>query len=71
MATPKPSDADRELIRAFQDSLWVEEGLSENTQKSYASDLALFADWLDKNRQKNLSEVEGGDIEGYLAVKYR
>jgi len=59
------------LIHDFQDSLWVEEGLSENTQKSYASDLALFADWLKAQRQKNLGEVQREDIEAYLALKFR
>ncbi len=71
MTPLQPNDADRDLIRTFQDSLWIEEGLSENTQKSYASDLALFASWIDHHRQKRLSEVEGGDIEAYLAFKFR
>lgn len=59
------------MILAFQDCLWIEEGLSENTQKSYASDLTLFADWLDKIQQTKLPEVQGGDIEAYLALKFR
>ena len=62
---------DPELIRAFQDSLWAEEGLSENTQKSYASDLALFAAWLEAERQTRLPAVRRGDIEAYLALKFR
>jgi len=65
------SPGDLALIHAFQDSLWIEEGLSENTQKSYASDLALFAGWLAKNQQKELPEIQGGDIEAYLAFKFR
>ncbi len=65
------SPGDLALIHAFQDSLWIEEGLSENTQKSYASDLALFAGWLAKNQQKELPEIQGGDIEAYLALKFR
>jgi len=63
--------SDPALIHAFQNSLWMEEGLSENTQKSYASDLTLFADWLAKERQTPLPEVQGGDIEAYLALKFR
>lgn len=61
---------DRDLIAAFQDGLWVEEGLSGNTQKSYASDLCLFASWLG-GRGKNLLEVQGDDIESYLALRFR
>jgi integrase/recombinase XerD len=60
-----------ELIRQFQDSLWLEEGLSENTCKSYASDLALFAAWLEEGGQKPLAEAQGFDIEAYLALKFR
>ncbi len=71
MNPPRPDGAGCDLIRSFQDSLWIEEGLSENTQKSYASDLILFAAWIDQHRQKSLPEVEGGDIEGYLALKFR
>jgi integrase/recombinase XerD len=68
---PSLSDADRAAIRAFQDCLWLEEGLSDNTRASYASDLNLFALWLAQYRQKTLANVEGGDIEGYLAHKLR
>ena len=59
------------LIKAFQDSLWLEDGLSDNTQKAYASDLALFALWLKVTNQKNLEDLDCGDIEAYLALKYR
>ncbi len=71
MSSPEPSEADLAMIYAFQDSLWIEEGLSENTQKSYASDLALFADWLKTHRQKELPQVQGCDIEAYLSLKFR
>ncbi len=58
------------LIKAFQDSLWLEDGLSDNTQKAYFSDLILFADWLKAKFQKNLDELGSADIEAYLAFKY-
>lgn len=63
--------ANRSLIQSFQDGLWVEEGLSENTQKSYASDLNLFALWLTGQRHKALLDVRGEDIEAYLAHRFR
>ncbi|QSA97153.1 site-specific tyrosine recombinase XerD [Methylococcus sp. EFPC2] len=63
--------ANQVLIRSFQDGLWIEEGLSENTQKSYASDLNLFALWLRTERSKALIEVRRDDIEAYLAHRFR
>lgn len=63
--------ADQTLIQSFQDSLWVEEGLSENTQKAYVSDLTLFGAWVADVRHKLMPEVDGGDIEAYLALKFR
>jgi integrase/recombinase XerD len=65
------AEADRQLIAEFQDGLWLEEGLSENTQKAYVSDLALFASWLVKLRSRSLIQVESGDIEAYLALKFQ
>jgi integrase/recombinase XerD len=70
-AAPSTSDPDRELIRKFTDALWIEEGLSENTQKAYGSDLALFAAWLHDGHGKNLLQVESSEIGEYLALQYR
>ncbi|MGZ8242431.1 site-specific tyrosine recombinase XerD [Methylomagnum sp.] len=67
---PDASAADSDLIRRFTDALWIEEGLSENTQKAYGSDLAHFAAWL-AVRQATLTDVDSGMIEAYLAEKYR
>jgi integrase/recombinase XerD len=68
---PCLADPDGELIQRFMNALWVEEGLSENTQKAYCSDLTLFATWLRTTHKKTLCEVDAGEIEGYLALKYR
>ena len=56
------------LIEAFQDTLWAEDGLSENTLKSYASDLKLFSSWL---QRKNLLETGSEDVSAYLALKFQ
>ncbi|GAB4360887.1 MAG: site-specific tyrosine recombinase XerD [Methylohalobius crimeensis] len=40
---------DSDLIRRFSDALWLEEGLSVNTLKAYATDLKRFAEWLGKS----------------------
>lgn len=47
-----PPAAPPSLIQGFIDQLWLEEGLSRNTQLSYASDLQLFAGWLAKQQAK-------------------
>lgn len=64
------ADSDFILIREFAESLWIEEGLSENTQKAYSSDLAQFATWL-AGRGKALPGADSGDIESFLAERYR
>jgi len=61
------SDSNK-LIEMFQDALWVEQGLSDNTLKSYGSDLHLFAVWL---KDKSLLQVKEYDISDYLALKFR
>jgi len=59
---------DMQVIEAFQDMLWMERGLSENTLKSYGTDLKGFSKWL---KDKGLLSVDQGDIEAYLAYRFR
>lgn len=72
-SSPKPSaaDSDRELIARFTNALWLEEGLSENTQKAYGSDLSHFAAWLAEKQGKTLREAGAMEVEAYLALKFR
>ena len=70
MSASDIAEGDQALIAAFQDSLWAEEGLSDNTQQAYASDLTLFSTWLKAKQAKNLPEVGRGDVEAYLAFKF-
>jgi len=60
----------QELLDAFIDHLWLEDGLSKNTLDSYRLDLSLFSDWLEKKAGKDLGQVEQADIQQYLAVKF-
>jgi integrase/recombinase XerD len=69
--TERPGAADLTLIRRFTDALWIEDGLSENTQAAYGSDLTHFAEWLAGSRGKAMADAETGDIEGYFAAKFR
>ena len=57
-----------QLIDLFTDMLWLEYGLSENTLSAYASDLKIFAGWL---QSKLLADVTESDISGFLANRYK
>lgn len=61
---------DERIIADFQEALWFEEGLSENTRKAYGSDLRLFAAWL-RHSDRTLLGARTADLEAYLAHKHR
>lgn len=61
-------DANAKLIDNFINALWLESGLSENTQRSYRSDLVLFSQWLEKN-SGTLVKASRSDILGFLAMR--
>jgi len=56
------------LIEQFLDAAWAEQGLSDNTLSAYRSDLSIFAKWL---AGKSMLEVDGGDLSGFLASRYK
>jgi integrase/recombinase XerD len=56
-----------ELLDEFNDTLWLEDGLSRNTLESYRRDLNKFADWLETQRGASLLQTTHADIQGYLA----
>jgi integrase/recombinase XerD len=57
------------IIDLFIDSLWLEDGLSQNTLASYRLDLNSFAFWLTK-QDKTLLAVTHADIQTFLADKF-
>jgi len=59
------------LIQRFIDALWLEEGLSQNTQLAYASDLQHFLAWVAREHGHMAAEVRTADIEAYLGHKFR
>ncbi|WP_281242454.1 site-specific tyrosine recombinase XerD [Solimonas aquatica] len=61
---------DQAAIERFIDRLWLERGLSRNTQASYRSDLKLLARWL-HGRSASLAEASEADLRGYLAAQAR
>ena len=52
----------------IRDSVWVEQGLSENTLSAYRSDLRIFALWL---KDKDLLVVTTSDLSQFLASRYK
>ena len=58
------------IIDEFSDVLWLEDGLSKNTLEAYKRDLLLFAEWLQRDRAKNLLETVEVDIHAYFAFKH-
>lgn len=66
----QPAEEDGAAIERFLDRLWLERGLSRNTQAAYRSDLQLFARWL-KARGQNLLAAGEADLRGWLAALTR
>ena len=58
------------IVDEFSDVLWLEDGLSKNTLEAYKRDLLLFAEWLQRDRTKNLLETVEADIHAYFAFKH-
>jgi integrase/recombinase XerD len=67
----KPAHTDAELIDAFCDQLWLQDGLAESSLESYRRDLVAWARWLDRNGHKPLLAADRGDIDLYLAAQFR
>ena len=65
-----PEPINDALIDRFCDSLWLEDGLADLTLAAYRRDLRAFANWLEKERSRELKAVAPGDIEAYLAWRF-
>jgi integrase/recombinase XerD len=69
---PKPTElaapADSQLIAAYLDAIWMEKGLSDNTQESYRRDLGQFAVWLNQ-QNGSLIAVDAVIVQEYLNVR--
>lgn len=58
-------------LDAFIESLWLEDGLAQNTLEAYRRDLQAFADWLRLNRHiLDLNDVTGVEINAWLADQH-
>lgn len=63
-----PAPADSQLIAAYLDAIWMEKGLSDNTQESYRRDLGQFAVWLNQ-QNGSLIAVDAVIVQEYLNVR--
>ncbi len=64
------NESDAALLDEFCDHLWLEDGLSKNTLAAYRRDLALYADWLARERSRALLETGEADLSAYFAFRY-
>ena len=61
-----PSTEDQSLINDYVRALWMERGLSDNTQASYRRDLNHFACWLNE-RAMGMQQASALELQTYLA----
>lgn len=61
-----PQRQDRVLIDDYVQSLWMERGLSDNTQASYRRDLYQFACWVEQ-QGRGLQQVDAECLYRYLS----
>lgn len=57
----------KEKIESFLDTLWMENGLSQNTISAYRSDLNQYSVWLYKESGVDIVEADRERVLGYLA----
>ncbi len=55
------------LIDQFIDTIWMEQGLSQNTLNAYRTDLNKLGEWLVKDKRPKLVAVQRSDLLDYLA----
>lgn len=58
-------------IDAYLQMLWLEKGLSENTQAAYRRDLSAFDSWLRAHQGYALLNAERADLLAYLTWRMR
>lgn len=69
-STVEPHPDDQQRIEAFCDTLWLEQGLAQNSRDAYASDLRLAASWL-RQMDCQLCTADEADLKRYLAYRTR
>tara|TARA_S200000501_G_scaffold369713_1_gene409641 strand:+ start:2004 stop:2927 length:924 start_codon:yes stop_codon:yes gene_type:complete len=70
MTLNEKKNKDALIIKDFCNSLFLQDGLSQNTIDAYKLDLNLLAKWLDDNQNKILCEATSNDLNLYFAQCY-
>jgi integrase/recombinase XerD len=60
-----------ELIDAFCDQVWLQDGLAASSLASYRRDLTTWAAWLERHAHKSLLAAERTDVEAFLAAQFQ
>ena len=59
-----------ELIDAFCDQVWLQDGLAASSLASYRRDLNAWSAWLERHAHKRLLAAERTDVEAFLAAQF-
>ena len=57
-------------IDLFCETLWLQDGLAQNTLDAYRYDLRLFSEWLAQQYELNLWQVTSDHLSSYLAYRH-
>jgi len=60
-----------ELIDAFCDQVWLQDGLAASSLASYRRDLTAWSAWLERHPHKRLLAAERTDVEAFLAAQFQ
>jgi len=60
-----------ELIDAFCDQVWLQDGLAASSLASYRRDLMTWSAWLERHAHKSLLTAERTDVEAFLASQFQ
>ena len=60
-----------ELIDAFCDQVWLQDGLAASSLASYRRDLKTWSAWLERHAHKGLLAAERTDVEAFLAAQFQ
>lgn len=62
--------ANQAAIDEFCDTLWLEDGLAQNSLQAYRRDMKLFGVWLYAERGKGLYAAQAEDLNAYFATRH-
>jgi integrase/recombinase XerD len=60
-----------ELIDAFCDQVWLQDGLAASSLASYRRDLTAWSAWLERRAHKSVLAAERTDVEAFLAAQFQ